>query len=52
MYVVLQEYCSNECVVGECKDVYNTWTSCMLNNKGPNNSPDLPATANSDLLVK
>jgi len=39
------EFCSSECVVGECKDVYSSWSSCMMKGSGGADPP-------RDLLVK
>jgi len=38
------EFCSSECVVGECKDVFTTWPSCMV-------KPS-QGGATSDVMVK
>ena len=36
------EFCSSECVVGECKEVFNTWSSCMVKpSPGGGPSPDV-----------
>ena len=54
MIIMIQEYCSSECVVGECKEVYNTWTSCMVK-QGQGPSQDIlqgGPSPPSDLLVK
>ena len=54
MIIIIQEYCSSECVVGECKEVYNTWTSCMVK-QGQGPSQDIlqgGPSPPSDLLVK
>ena len=40
------EYCSSECVVGECKEVYDNWSSCMVK-PGPN-----AGGQNPDVMVK
>ena len=40
------EYCSSECVVGECKEVYDNWSSCMVK-PGPNTGGQNP-----DVMVK
>ena len=41
------DYCSSECVVGECKEVYDTWSSCLV--KPGQGGQDRP---NPDVMVK
>lgn len=35
------DFCSNECVVGQCRDVYTTWSSSSTQ-QGPQNQPGNP----------
>lgn len=39
------DFCSNDCVLGECKEVYNNYSSCMVK-PGPGGGP------NPDVMVK
>lgn len=38
-------YCTSECVVGECKEVYDNWSSCMV-------KPAPTQGTNPDVMVK
>ena len=42
------DYCTSECVVGECKEVYDNWSSCMVK-PGANTPGQGP---NPDVMVK
>lgn len=42
------EYCSSDCVMGKCEEVYDSWSSCMIKN-GP--APG-HAGPNPDVMVK
>jgi len=39
------EFCSSECVVGECKEVFDNWSSCMV-------KPGPGGGSNPDVMVK
>ena len=42
------DYCSSECVMGKCEEVYDSWSSCMVKT-GPNPGHTGP---NPDVMVK
>jgi hypothetical protein len=35
------EFCSSECVVGECKEVFSSWSSCMVKPGPAGPTPDV-----------